>query len=584
MTTFADHDLGPLATDLTSAVHEAPTPDSPIQWHMPGESAIDETMVEPTSGAQQDTSFEGTDGHSVGETSSVNTLDDSVTTPPNIAVEASAHQDTDPDARHREALNAWPEVVTKVLYACVVLGDVDDLNALKPQTVIQWLELLTGESYEKRKKFSEYISEWRAWVSAQREGAHPPVPKVRPAHWQQLDEFYRDVYKPEDLPEWLTTVEPDVAAAAPASRCGNEGAPTVAGTNDGHDITYAATDNGGTGDMGIAPQQLAPVQGDWADREPQLSSVPVSTAQEDSSPNETDVMAVVYPEMAAQDLTPQERIVRGRAAREIQQDPDLFTEWSEDEMGIERGQAETIRALQRKERLDVAKAQIKERTEFRKATAALRKAEVKDRITARRALAAQRRATSIHARTATLFNYQRRSTWAIGVVVAIGLGWSATNVQHNVAPGLGASEPLYWFSFLLEAMISLCLIVIMFGKPKLAEWNVQPKNATWAEVGLLALTVGLNTFPFIQKREGVEFMVHGAAPVMIGVALLIHHAVSDGYGKAIARAAKQLPPDLDLPDPNIDTDTSTGSYLDADPLVQLNSAESDQHSFRVSRE
>ncbi|WP_280433713.1 NAD(P)/FAD-dependent oxidoreductase, partial [Nocardia brasiliensis] len=36
-------------------------------------------------------------------------------------------------------------------------------------------------------------------------------------------------------------------------------------------------------------------------------------------------------------------------------------------------------------------------------------------------------------------------------------------------PG-GADDPLFWFSYLLEAMISVCLIIIMIGTNKVAEW------------------------------------------------------------------------------------------------------------------
>ncbi|MGH8882570.1 MAG: hypothetical protein ACRD0P_35365, partial [Stackebrandtia sp.] len=133
-----------------------------------------------------------------------------------------------------------------------------------------------------------------------------------------------------------------------------------------------------------------------------------------------------------------------------------------------------------------------------------------------------------------------------GVVVA-GMLWSAVNVQHNIAPG-GPSDPLYWFSYLLEAMISVCLVVIMIGTNKVSEWGIlqSRRQVALAELALLALTVGLNTYPYLRGGDWYNVGVHAVAPVMIGVALLVHDAASQRYGQAILQATDQV---RDLPDP-----------------------------------
>ncbi|WP_245721870.1 hypothetical protein [Nocardia crassostreae] len=97
-------------------------------------------------------------------------------------------------------------------------------------------------------------------------------------------------------------------------------------------------------------------------------------------------------------------------------------------------------------------------------------------------------------------------------------------------------------------MISVCLVIIMIGTNKVAEWGVidSRKQVVAAEVALLSLTVVLNTYPYLQSGNWYEVAVHAIAPVMIGVALLIHNAASARYGLATVRATDQI---RDMPDP-----------------------------------
>jgi hypothetical protein len=172
---------------------------------------------------------------------------------------------------------------------------------------------------------------------------------------------------------------------------------------------------------------------------------------------------------------------------------------------------------------------------------------MRDLLMARKAIAAQRRESSPHAKVASLYRHRAWSMRALAGVVIAGMLWSAVNVQHNIAPG-GPSDPLYWFSYLLEGMISVCLVIIMIGTNKVAEWGIleSRRQVALAELALLALTVGLNTYPYLRSGDWYNVGVHAVAPVMIGVALLVHDAASQRYGQAITQATDQI---RDLPDP-----------------------------------
>ncbi|MQY22767.1 hypothetical protein [Nocardia macrotermitis] len=237
---------------------------------------------------------------------------------------------------------------------------------------------------------------------------------------------------------------------------------------------------------------------------------------------------------------------RGRLAYQF--DPALTEALSEDELRAERELAEKIREAERDQRWKHVQAAAAASDEARTTSQKIAKADMRDLLLARRALAAQRRESSPHAKLASLYRHRAWSLRALAGVVAAGMLWSAVNVQHNIAPG-GPTDPLYWFSYLLEAMISVCLVIIMIGTNKVAEWGIldSRKQVAIAELALLSLTVGLNTYPYLRGGRWYDVGVHAVAPVMIGVALLIHHAASSRYGLAIAHATEQV---RDLPDPS----------------------------------
>ncbi|MBF6387293.1 hypothetical protein IU444_24510 [Nocardia farcinica] len=241
------------------------------------------------------------------------------------------------------------------------------------------------------------------------------------------------------------------------------------------------------------------------------------------------------------------RVEKARGRLAYQFDPALTEALSEDELRAERELAERIREQDREQRWKEVQAAAVASDRARQTAEEIAKADMRDLLLARKAIAAQRRESSPHAKLASLYRHRSWSLRALAGVVAAGMLWSAVNVQHNIAPG-GPGDPLYWFSYLLEGMISVCLIIIMIGTNKVAEWGVvdNRKQVAAAEIALLSLTVVLNTYPYLRAGQWYEVGVHAIAPVMIGVALLIHDAASSRYGLAIYRATEQV---RELPDP-----------------------------------
>ncbi|MGW0048511.1 hypothetical protein [Nocardia cyriacigeorgica] len=242
-----------------------------------------------------------------------------------------------------------------------------------------------------------------------------------------------------------------------------------------------------------------------------------------------------------------QRVEKARGRLAYQFDPALTDALSEEELRAERELAERIRVQDREQRWKQAQAAAAASDRARQTTEEIEKADIRDLLLARKAIANQQRESSPHAKLASLYRHRAWSLRALAGVVAAGMLWSAVNVQHNIAPG-GPGDPLYWFSYLIEAMISVCLIIIMIGTNKVSEWGVvdNRQKVAAAEIALLALTVSLNTYPYVRDAQWYEAAVHAVAPVMIGVALLIHDAVSARYGLAIARATEQV---KELPDP-----------------------------------
>ncbi|WP_410877392.1 hypothetical protein [Nocardia sp. A7] len=234
-----------------------------------------------------------------------------------------------------------------------------------------------------------------------------------------------------------------------------------------------------------------------------------------------------------------QRVTRARAQVAHQDDPALTAAYSPAELDAERDLAESIRRLDREQRRAEATTAAAAAARVRRTGDAIAAIELRDELAAAAALAAHRRAASPTAQLADLHRYRVWAGRALGGVVAAGMAWSAVNVQQNIAGGAPVTDPLFWFSYLIEAMISVCLIVVMAGAPRLAGHGitVSRRTLTAAELALLALTVVLNTYPHLSDGHFYDAAVHAVAPAMIAIALAIHHAMSTRVAAALANAA-----------------------------------------------
>lgn len=154
----------------------------------------------------------------------------------------------------------------------------------------------------------------------------------------------------------------------------------------------------------------------------------------------------------------------------------------------------------------------------------------------RRALIARRRLTSPDARLAQLF---RRMVWsgrALIAVVLVGMLWSAVNVQRGLVPSGDRSDPLWWLSFGIEAMLSVPLIVIMLHATAAAMWGreVNRGQVVLMEAGLLLVNVGLNAGPHLIREEYRQAAESVVAPVMVAVIIWLHAWISAQYADLIS--------------------------------------------------
>ncbi|MFI5783780.1 hypothetical protein [Nocardia sp. NPDC051570] len=242
---------------------------------------------------------------------------------------------------------------------------------------------------------------------------------------------------------------------------------------------------------------------------------------------------------------------RAQVARdrmEHQLEPALTEALSEREIAENRGLAERIRDYQRNEQL----ARIQEAEDMgervRRTAAKLAEREAADLLRAGKALAEQRRAASPHAKIARL---HRRKSLVLGILTAavvFAMLFSAVTVQHNIVPDGGPANLMWWMAYGLEALISGMLIALMLSTSDTVEWNViEDPRAVYAIEGvLLALTVGLNIYPYAKAGDWFQTGVHVIAPITVGTALATHSVVSRRYGAAIAAASAQAPAAEDL--------------------------------------
>ncbi|MBF6219950.1 hypothetical protein IU479_17740 [Nocardia abscessus] len=230
-----------------------------------------------------------------------------------------------------------------------------------------------------------------------------------------------------------------------------------------------------------------------------------------------------------------QQVETARGKLPLQLDPALLQVLSEREIAAERELAEWIRAQRRKQRRREIEAELAAEQRDRKSAAALRRSDEADARWHRRALAARRRVSSADARLAQLYRRAEWSSRALIAVVVLGMVWAGVNVQHNLVPSGDMSDPLYWLSYGIEAMISIPIITIMVAATTAARWGreLARGKVIFFEAALLGTTVALNTGPHLAAGDLGRAVEYAIAPVMVGVVIWLHAWVSARYAVLI---------------------------------------------------
>lgn len=243
-----------------------------------------------------------------------------------------------------------------------------------------------------------------------------------------------------------------------------------------------------------------------------------------------------------------------------QGDPALIAALSERELRDERAAAELVRDHQRSESIAEVKSAQTISGEVRRAQEEMVRAEAADLVVARRAIAERLRSSSATFDIARLHREKRLAARGLTAVVIASMLWSAANVQNNLAPG-GPSDPLFWFSYALEATISIVLVVIMVSGASVSRWGITEgdERIRRFEIALLLGSIGLNVYPYLARLDLVGAAVHSVSAVMVGVALLLHPVVQRRYGLAIDRAKVAADAEGDDITARLDALTATAS-------------------------
>ncbi|MFE6923208.1 hypothetical protein ACFVAV_19425 [Nocardia sp. NPDC057663] len=240
-----------------------------------------------------------------------------------------------------------------------------------------------------------------------------------------------------------------------------------------------------------------------------------------------------------------QQVATARGKLPLQHDTALYDALSDSEIRAERELAEWIRAQRRKQRRRAVADELAAEQRDRRTGRLIRRTDEADARWHRKALAARRRVSSADARLAQLY---RRAEWSsralIGVVV-LGMVWAGVNVQHNLVPSGDMSDPLYWLSFGIEAMISIPIITIMVAATTAARWGreLERGKVLVFELALLGTTVALNAGPHLASGSFGRAAEYSIAPVMVGVVIWLHAWVSARYALLIEGASVELPGD-----------------------------------------
>ncbi|KAF0848176.1 hypothetical protein [Nocardia caishijiensis] len=239
------------------------------------------------------------------------------------------------------------------------------------------------------------------------------------------------------------------------------------------------------------------------------------------------------------------QVATARDKLPLQHDTALYEALSENEIRAERELAEWIRAQRRKQRRLAVVDELAAEKRDRRTGALIRRTDEADARWHRKALAARRRVSSADARLAQLYRRAEWSSRALIGVVLLGMVWAGVNVQHNLVPSGDMSDPLYWLSFGIEAMISIPIIVIMTAATTAARWGreLERGKVIVFELALLGTTVALNAGPHLAAGAWGRAAEYSIAPVMVGVVIWLHAWVSARYAMLIESASVELPGD-----------------------------------------
>ncbi|MEV0433851.1 hypothetical protein [Nocardia sp. NPDC050413] len=237
------------------------------------------------------------------------------------------------------------------------------------------------------------------------------------------------------------------------------------------------------------------------------------------------------------------QVATARGKLPLQHDTALYDALSEAEIRAERELAEWIRAQRRKQRRRAVADELAADKRDRRTGALIRRTDEADARWHRKALAARRRVSSADARLAQLYRRAEWSSRALIGVVLLGMVWAGVNVQHNLVPSGDMSDPLYWLSFGIEAMISIPIIVIMIAATTAARWGreLERGKVIVFELALLGTTVALNAGPHLASGAWGRAAEFSIAPVMVGVVIWLHAWVSARYAMLIEGASVELP-------------------------------------------
>ncbi|MFD3461837.1 hypothetical protein ACFWVM_19145 [Nocardia fluminea] len=242
-----------------------------------------------------------------------------------------------------------------------------------------------------------------------------------------------------------------------------------------------------------------------------------------------------------------QQVATARDKLPLQHDTALYDALSDDEIRAERELAEWIRTQRRKQRRRAVGDELAAEQRDRRTSALIRRTDEADARWHRKALAARRRVSSADARLAQLYRRSEWSSRALIAVVVLGMVWAGVNVQRNLVPSGDMSDPLYWLSYGIEAMISIPIIVIMVTATTAARWGreLERGKVIVFELALLGTTIALNAGPHLAAGSFGRAAEFAIAPVMVGVVIWLHAWVSARYAILIESASVELPRDAE---------------------------------------